>query len=82
MIQPEAELTPQQRALQQLALRQMQAVQETLQRLLSVTDEQADREAVADALDWLSKADYTLRGWLGGCPERFREDIEAAESEL
>jgi hypothetical protein len=79
MIAPTDELTPEQRTLQQLALRQLTAAAETMKRLQAIPSSQADREAVADALDWLSKADDTLRNWFGGCPAEFRADIEAAE---
>jgi len=81
MIAPTNELTPEQRALQALALRQLTAASETMKRLQAIPSSQADRESVVDALDWLSKADYTQREWFGGVPEEFREDIEAAENE-
>ena len=69
MIQPVPTLTPQQSALQQLALRQLEAVKGTMQRLQVIPASQADREAVTDALDWLAKSDDCLRNWFGGSPE-------------
>lgn len=68
MNQPGSKLTPQQEALQRLALRQAEAFRESLRRLQAIPSSQADREAVADSLDWLSKSDDCLRNWLGGSP--------------
>ncbi len=68
MNQPGSALTPSQRALQALALKQLEAVQGTMQRLQAIPASQADREAVTDALDWLSKSDDCLRNWFGGSP--------------
>ena len=67
-------LTPKQRTLQALALKQLEAVQGTLQRLQAIPSSQADREAVTDALDWLSKSDDCLRNWFGGSPETQFDD--------
>ncbi len=50
MTQPESTLTPQQTALQGLALRQLEAVTGTLRRILDVSTDQGDREAVQDAI--------------------------------
>jgi hypothetical protein len=75
-------LTPAQRALQALALKQLRAASETMQRLRVIPASQADCEAVADACDWLRLADDTLRNWFGGCPEEFRADLEAAENDI
>jgi C4-dicarboxylate-specific signal transduction histidine kinase len=74
MIQSGSTLTAQQTALQQLALRQAEAFQSTLKRLQTLPAVQADREAVADSLDWLGKADDTLRNWFGGSPETDFDD--------
>ena len=69
MIAPIDELTPKQRSLQAMALRQLEAASETMQRLRVIPAGQADREALADALDWLAKSDDCLRNWYGGSPE-------------
>ena len=68
MIAPIDELTPKQRSLQDMALRQLEAASETMQRLRVMPASQADREAVDDALDWLAKSDDCLRNWYGGSP--------------
>lgn len=72
----ERELTPAQRTLQALALRQLTAAAETMQRLKLIPASQDDSEAVFDSLDWLSKADDCLRNWFGGCPAEFADDCQ------
>lgn len=69
MIARTDKLTPGQRALQTLALKQLTAAAETIRRLKAIPASQADQEAVADAMDWLSTADDTLRNWFSGSPE-------------
>ena len=79
LFQTPLKLTPSQRALQALALKQLQAASATLQRLRVIPTSQADREAVDDAIDWLSKSDDCLRNWFGGVPSEFADDIAAAD---
>ena len=74
MIQPGSILTPQQTALQQLALRQAEAFQSTLKRLQTLPAVQADREALDDSLGWLKLADDCLRNWFGGEPSNEFQD--------
>ena len=62
------DLSPKQSTLQQLALKQLTAAAETLTRLQAIPSSQADKEAVDDAQDWLSKATSCVRDWYGGCP--------------
>ncbi len=62
-------LTPAQRALQQLALRQMAAIQETLRRLQGITADQGDREAAQDASGSVAAAVGVLREWFGREPD-------------
>ena len=73
------QLTPEQRGLQQLALRQLEAAAETMRRLRTIPSSQADSEALADAVEFVARGTDTLRNWFGGVPEEFRDDIEAAE---
>ena len=79
MTEPHYELTPQQTALQNLALRQLEAVAGTLKRLQAIPASQADREAVTDSLDWLAKSDDCLRNWFGGVPAEFADDLQDIE---
>ena len=67
-------LTPKQEALQRLALNQLRAAAGTIKRLQAVPSSQADREAVDDAQDWLSKATSCIGDWFGGCPF---DDVES-----
>ncbi len=69
MSQADVNLTPAQQALQQLALRQMAAVQETLRRLESITEDQGDREAVRDANGSVGSAVGILSEWFGQEPD-------------
>ena len=69
MISKTTTLTPQQTALQQLALRQAEAFQATLRRLQAIPAAQPDREALDDSLGWLKLADDCLRNWYGGEPD-------------
>ena len=62
-------LTPAQQSLQELALRQMAAVQETLRRLQGITADQGDREAVQDASGSVGAAVEVLREWFGQEPD-------------
>jgi len=66
MSQPK--LNPQQRTMQALALRQLEAVSETLRTLRNATTEQADVEAVSDAAGSVASADDILRRWFGTDP--------------
>ncbi len=68
MSQADTNLTPTQRALQELAIRQMTAVLETLRRLEGITPDQGDREAVQDASGSVSAAGEVLREWFGQEP--------------
>ena len=68
MNQPGSALTSQQTALQQLALRQLEAVQGTLQRLQAIPATQADSEALADACELVERGTDCLRDWFGGSP--------------
>ena len=61
-------LTPKQSALQRLALKQLTAASETMQRLQDMPASQADREAVADACEFVERGTSCLRDWFGGCP--------------
>ena len=58
-------LNPRQRTLRTLALKQLEAVPGTLQRLLNATSEQADREAVEDAAGDVNAAAGILANWFG-----------------
>jgi hypothetical protein len=62
-------LKPHQRALRDLALRQLEAASETMARLQSVTDDLGDSEAVGDALDSTANAMRLLNDWFGTEPE-------------
>ena len=66
-------LTPQQTALRNLALRQLEAAQMTLHRLQSVTKYQGDREAVQDAVNDVRHSQVLLNEWLGTVPEDCRD---------
>ena len=79
MIQPVPTLTPQQTALQNLALRQLEAAAGTLKRLQAIPASQADLEAVMDSRDWLAKSDDCLRNWFGGVPAEFADDLQDIE---
>lgn len=68
MIQQTPTLTPQQTALQQLALRQLEALSVTLQRIVSITDDQGDKEAVMDAAGNTTNSMELLREWFGTEP--------------
>jgi len=48
-------LTAQQRGLHELALRQLRAASETLERLRAIPASQADREALADAAELVER---------------------------
>ncbi len=69
MNQPESTLTAQQTALQGLALRQLEAVTGTLRQLVSITEDQGDREAVEDAIGNCKNSVDLLRDWFGVAPE-------------
>ncbi len=76
MSQSDMNLTPAQRALQELALRQMAAVQDTLRRLESITGDQGDREAVQDANGSVASAVGILSEWFGQEPDNnFQETL-------
>ena len=62
-------LTPAQQSLQELALRQMAAVQQTLGRLQGITTDQGDREAAQDASGSVDAAVEVLREWFGQEPD-------------
>lgn len=62
-------LTPAQRALQQLAIRQLSGIQETLRRLVELTSDQADQEAARDASGSVGEAVEVLRDWFGQEPD-------------
>lgn len=62
-------ITPQQRALRDLALRQLEATQGTLSRCLAITNEQGDREAVCDALGSTANARQIMADWFGTEPD-------------
>ena len=79
MNKPGSTLTPEQATLQRLALRQLEALQATLKRLQAIPANQADREAVTDSLDWLSKSDDCLRNWFGGVPAEFADDLQEVD---
>ena len=64
----ERTLTPKQATLQALALRQLQAAFETLERLRAIPASQADREALADAAELVERGTSCLRDWFGGSP--------------
>lgn len=68
MSKPERTLTPAQRALQALALRQLQAASETLQRLQDIPASQADREALGDACELVERGTECLQLWFGDEP--------------
>ena len=68
MNQSDSTLTPSQRALQALALRQLEGVQGTLQRLQAIPASPADREALADSAELVERGTDCLRDWFGGSP--------------
>jgi len=61
-------LTPEQAALQALALRQLKAAFDTLERLRTIPATQADREALADAAELVERGTDCLRDWFGTEP--------------
>ena len=69
MIQTALTLTPRQSVHQQLALRQLEALSGTRQRLVTITDDQGDREAVQDAVSNVTSSQELLREWFGQEPE-------------
>lgn len=69
MIAPIDQLNPKQSALQELALRQLQAASETMQRLMAIPASQADREAIEDACELVERGTNCLRDWFGGSPK-------------
>jgi len=71
----ERELTPEQRTLQSLALRQLTAAADTLGRLKLIQAGQADREALADAAELVERGTDCLRDWFGGSPAEFADDL-------
>ena len=62
------ELTFEQTALQGLALRQLKVAFETLERLRKIPASQADREALADAVELVERGTSCLRDWFGNEP--------------
>ena len=61
----ECTLNPKQATLQALALRQLQAASETLERLRIIPASQADREALEDTADLVERGTSCLRDWFG-----------------
>ena len=74
MIQQTPTLLPKQIALQQLALRQLESLSVTLQRIVAITNDQGDREAVQDAVSNTVNSQYLLREWFGTEPETPHDD--------
>ena len=74
MTQQTPTLSPKQIALQQLALRQLESLSVTLGRIVSITDDQGDREAVMDAQSNTMNSQYLLREWFGTEPETPYDD--------
>ena len=74
MIQQTPTLSPKQIALQQLALRQLESLSVTLQRIVAITNDQGDREAVQDAVGNTVNSQYLLREWFGTEPETPYDD--------
>ena len=69
MTQRPSTLSPDQESLQAVALRQLQDVLATLERLRAITIEQADMEAVPDAREDVNAAVEILQHWYGTDPE-------------
>jgi hypothetical protein len=69
MTQTPSSLSPDQKSLQAVALRQLQDVLTTLERLRAITIEQADMEAVLDARENVNAAVEILQHWYGTEPE-------------
>ena len=65
MTQKPSRLSPDQKSLQTVALRQRQDVLTTLESLKDITIEQADMEAVLDARDNVNAAVEILQYWYG-----------------
>jgi len=61
-------LTPEQAALQGLALRQLEAAFNTIERLRTIPACQADHEALADAAELVERGTDCLRDWFGTEP--------------
>lgn len=74
-------LTPHQTALKELACRQLAAAAETMRRLRDIPADRADSEALADACELLARADDCLRNWFGDCPEEFRAELDAGDTD-
>ena len=68
MNRPVSILTPQQTALQGLALRQLESLSETLRRLQAVTTDRSDVETVQDATENVTNSQTLLRDWFGTEP--------------
>ena len=67
--QKSSSLSPDQKSLQAVALRQLQDVLTTLVRLQDITIEQANMEAVLDAREDVNAAVEILQHWFGTEPE-------------
>ena len=69
MTQKPSSLSPDQKSLQTVALRQLQDVLTTLERLREITNEPADTEALLDAKEQVNAAVEILQPWYGTEPE-------------
>ena len=69
MTQKPSSLSPDQKSLQGVALRQLQDILTTLERLQDITIEEADTEAVLDAKEQVNTAVEILQHWYGTEPE-------------
>lgn len=69
MTQTPSSLSPDQKSLQGVALRQLQDVLATLERLKAITNEPADTEALLDARVNVNTAVEILQHWYGTEPE-------------
>lgn len=65
LTQPRNDLTPRQQAIRQLALRQLKAVEDSLQWLLEITADQGDREAIQDGQYDVKHISELLTEWFG-----------------
>ena len=70
----ERTLNSKQATLEALALGQLQAVRESLERLQAIPACQADREALADAAELAERGTDCLRDWFGGSPATAFDD--------
>jgi len=77
MTQTPSSLSPDQKSLQAVALRQLQDVLTTLESLKEITIEPADTEAVLDAKEQVNTAVEILQHWYGTEPELKDDGIES-----